>query len=144
MPPVLSRSVVSDTVKRYGLEPTRLFCQWNSPGKNVGMGCHALLQGIFLTQGSNPYLFCLLHWQACSLPPAHLEGPANALGECPFVVGKRIKANLPVLKLCFPTSLPHAWGLRRTVQDALPESESFKSAQEIMVFDFHQWSIFLK
>ena len=68
MPPVLSRSVVSDTVKRYGLEPTRLFCQWNSPGKNVGMGCHALLQGIFLTQGSNPYLFmspalaCHLEW----------------------------------------------------------------------------------
>ena len=30
-------------------------CQapWNSPGKNVGVDCHALLQGIFLTQGSN-------------------------------------------------------------------------------------------
>ena len=40
----------------------------DSPGKNTGMGCHALLQGIFLTQGSNPHLLCLLHWQACSLP----------------------------------------------------------------------------
>ena len=30
----------------------------DSPGKNAGVGCHALLQGIFLTQGSNP---CLLH-----------------------------------------------------------------------------------
>ena len=30
------------------------------------MGCHVLLQGIFLTQGSNPFL---LHWQADSLPP---------------------------------------------------------------------------
>ena len=29
----------------------------NSPGKNTGVGCHALLQGIFLTQGSNPCLF---------------------------------------------------------------------------------------
>ena len=29
---------------------------WNSPGKNSGMGCHALLQGILLTQGSNPGL----------------------------------------------------------------------------------------
>ena len=29
--------------------------------KNTGMGCHALLQGIFLTQGSNPCLLCLLH-----------------------------------------------------------------------------------
>ena len=33
-------------------------------------GCHALLQGIFQTQGSNPSLLCLLHWQASSLPLA--------------------------------------------------------------------------
>ena len=32
------------------------------------MGCHALLQGVFLTQGLNPRLFCLLHWQTGSLP----------------------------------------------------------------------------
>ena len=32
--------------------PARLLCQWNSPDKNTGVGCHALLQGIFLTQGS--------------------------------------------------------------------------------------------
>ena len=39
----------------------------DSPGKNTGVGCCALLQGIFLTQGSSPYL---LHWQAGSLPLA--------------------------------------------------------------------------
>ena len=38
--------------------------------KNTAVGCHALLQGIFLTQGSNPYLLPLLHWQAGSLPLA--------------------------------------------------------------------------
>ena len=37
-------------------------------GKNTGMSCYALLQGIFLTQGSNPCLICLLHWQVGSLP----------------------------------------------------------------------------
>ena len=37
-------------------------------GKNTGVGCHFLLQGIFLTQGSNPRLLCLLHWQMGSLP----------------------------------------------------------------------------
>ena len=37
-------------------------------GKNTGVGCHTLLQGIFLTQGLNPQLLCLLHWQAGSLP----------------------------------------------------------------------------
>ena len=31
-------------------------------------GCHALLQGIFPTQGCNPHPLCLLHWQAGSLP----------------------------------------------------------------------------
>ena len=38
------------------------------PGKNTGVGCHAFLQGIFLTQESYPCLLCLLHWQAGSLP----------------------------------------------------------------------------
>ena len=34
----------------------QLLCPWHSPGKNTGVGCHFLLQGIFLTQGSNPGL----------------------------------------------------------------------------------------
>ena len=34
---------------------------WDSPGKNAGVGCHALLQGIFLTQGSNPRLSGLMY-----------------------------------------------------------------------------------
>ena len=42
----------------------------NSPGKNTGMGCRFLRQGIFPTQGSNPRLLCLLHCQAGSLPLA--------------------------------------------------------------------------
>ena len=40
----------------------------DSPGKNTGVGCHIFVQWIFLTQGSNPHLLCLLHWQAGSLP----------------------------------------------------------------------------
>ena len=39
-----------------GLEPTRLLRPWDSPGKNTGVGYHFLLQGIFLTQGSNQHL----------------------------------------------------------------------------------------
>ena len=39
-----------------------------SQGKNTGVGCLFLLQGIFLTQGSNPSLLRLLHWQVDSLP----------------------------------------------------------------------------
>ena len=50
--------------------PARLLCPWDSLGNNTGVGCHALLQGIFLTQGLNPGLLCLQHWQTCSLPLA--------------------------------------------------------------------------
>ena len=47
-----------------------LLCPWDSPGKNTGVGCHSLLEGIFLTQVSNPHLLHLLHWEADSLPLA--------------------------------------------------------------------------
>ena len=54
-------SVVSDSLGPYGLWPVRLLCPWDSPGKNIRVSCHALLQGIFPTQGLNPHLLCLLH-----------------------------------------------------------------------------------
>ena len=38
---------------RHGLEPTRLLCPWNYPDKKIGVGCHFLLQEIFLTQELN-------------------------------------------------------------------------------------------
>ena len=40
----------------HGLRPARLLYPWDSPGKNTGVGCHFLLQGIFPTQESNPGL----------------------------------------------------------------------------------------
>ena len=45
------------------------FCPWGFPGKNTGVNCHFLLQGLFLTQGSN---LSFLHWQAGSLPLSRL------------------------------------------------------------------------
>ena len=56
----------------HGLQPARLLCPWNFPGKSTGVGCHFLLQVIFLTQGLNPYL---LHWQADPLPLSHRGSP---------------------------------------------------------------------
>ena len=41
-----------------------LLCPWDFSGKNTGVGCHALLQGIFLTQGFNPCLLYILPWEA--------------------------------------------------------------------------------
>ena len=47
----VSHSAMSDSVRPHGLQPTRLLCPWGSPGKDTGVGCHALLQGVFPTQG---------------------------------------------------------------------------------------------
>ena len=47
---------------------TRLLRPWDFPNKNTGVGCQFLLQGNFPTQGSNPHLLSLLHWQVHSLP----------------------------------------------------------------------------
>ena len=43
-------------------------CLWNFPGKNTGVGCHFLLQGILPILGSNLYLLHFLHWQVSALP----------------------------------------------------------------------------
>ena len=49
-------------------------CPWNFPGKNTGVDCHFLLQGIFPAQGTNLCLLCLLLCQTDSLP---LAPPGN-------------------------------------------------------------------
>ena len=56
------------TVLRPLLQPTRLCCPWDFPGKITGVACHFLQHEIFLTQGLN---LSLLHWQTDSLPPSH-------------------------------------------------------------------------
>ena len=43
------------TLRPHGLEPTRLLCPWDSPGKNTGVGCHFLLQ-------NEPVLFIKFQW----------------------------------------------------------------------------------
>ena len=67
-PFMLSHSGMSDSLWPPGLYPAKLLCSWDSPSKNTGVGCHFLLQRIFLTQGSNPdlwlyrwILYCLGH-----------------------------------------------------------------------------------
>ena len=52
----LGHSGMSNSLWPHALQPFRLLCPWDSPGKDTGVGCHALLQGIFPTQGSNPGL----------------------------------------------------------------------------------------
>ena len=78
---------LSDSLRHYGLQPARLFCPWDSLGKNTGVGCYALLQDIFLTQGLNLCLLCLLDWQASSLPlaqPVYLLYPFSPYSYIPL------------------------------------------------------------
>ena len=53
---------------------------WNFPGKNTGVGCHFLLQRIFLTQGLNWRFLHLLHWQAGSFPQVPPGKPWSTIG----------------------------------------------------------------
>ena len=61
--------------------PTKLLSSWDSLGKNTGVGCHALLQGIFLTQGTNS---CLLHCTWILYPLRHL-GREKALNQIIYI-----------------------------------------------------------
>jgi len=71
----------------HGLSPTRLLCPGDSPGKNTRVGCHTLLQGIFLTQGSNPHSLCLLHCRQILYPLSHLGSPIYIL-PCVKQIGR--------------------------------------------------------
>ena len=68
---VVSCSVMSDSSRPPWTVPRQAPLSMGfSPDKNTGVGCHKLLQGIFLTQGLKPRLLHLLHWQVDSLASA--------------------------------------------------------------------------
>ena len=75
----VSHSVVSNFLQPHGLQSARLLCSWDSPGKNTGVGCHSLLQGIFLTQGLNTGL---LH---CRQILYHLKHQGTLLYSLPLI-----------------------------------------------------------
>ena len=73
-------SVVSDSATPWTVAH-QLLCPWNFPGKNTGVGCHFLLQGSSLTQGSKPGLLSLLHWKVDSLPLAPPGNPQTGMNQ---------------------------------------------------------------
>ena len=72
----ISHSAMSDSLWHHGLQPCRLLCSGNSPGKNIGVRSHSLLQGIFLTQGSNSGL---LHWRQIIYCLSHQGMPSKSI-----------------------------------------------------------------
>ena len=73
---LLSRSVVSDPVPPQRRQPTRLPRPWDSPGKNTGVGCHFLLQGMKVKSESEVAQSCptLSDPMDCSLPGSSVHG----------------------------------------------------------------------
>ena len=69
-------SIVSDSVQPHRLQPTRLPCPWDSPGKNTGGGCHFLLQCMKMKSESAVAQSCptLNNPMDCSLPGPSVHG----------------------------------------------------------------------
>ena len=61
---------------------SQLLCPWDFSDKSTGVSWYFLLQGIFPTQGSNPRLLCLLHWQAGSLPAEPTSKYTKVISSC--------------------------------------------------------------
>ena len=94
----------------HGILQARIL-EWKKKKKNVGVGCHFLLQGIFRTQGSNPHLLHLLHWQAGSLPLPWTIHPGD-LSTCasPHLPhGSPTPSCSPPALWAILTPLPHLW-----------------------------------
>ena len=91
---LFSSSFVSDSVQPCGPWPARL-CSCNSPGKNTRVGCHFLLQRLFLTQRSNPHL---LHWQVDSFSLSHWEAPQQRITWHQISVVSRLRNRYVILK----------------------------------------------
>ena len=80
---LLSRSVMSDSVRPHRRQPTRLPHPWDSPGKNTGMGCHFLLQCMKVKSGSEVAQSCptLRDPMDCSLQaPPSMDFPGKSIG----------------------------------------------------------------
>ena len=94
-----SFSVVSDS-----LWPCGLYSPWNSPGQNTGVGSLSLLQGIFLTQGSNPGL-PPCRWILYQLSHKHsaLGRPKHCLNE-KIIFLELLLAPQNLWKKCFKVS----------------------------------------
>ena len=133
---------MSNSLRPHGLSPARLPCLWDSPGKNTGVGYYSLLQGIFLTQGSNPGLLKLLHCRQILYHLATKEAPSVPFQMSQFVPsgGQSIgvSASASVLPMNTQDWFPLGWtgwislqskGLSRVFSNTTVQKHQFFGAQ---------------
>ena len=90
---VPSHSVMFDFLQPHVLSPARLLWPWYFSGKNIRVGCHALHQGIFLTQGLNPYLSL---YRQILYYLSHQGSPSSILSfvKMELIIGGRMVSSL--------------------------------------------------
>ena len=116
------------------------------PRQDTGVGCHALLQGIFTTQGLNSSLSHLLHWWVSSLPVA-ATGRLCSTWEINFIIYEHAELSLaPGRVLCLNDCLPlsfsphwfihHLWFIQ-----GHPSSEPLEGCCLLDMAFVHVWYI---
>ena len=130
-----------------GLQPARLLYPWDFPGKNTGVGCHALLQWIFPTQGSNRVSFvsCIsrqvlyLQRHLCVISSVQLSrsvmsdslrphGPQYVRLPCPSPTPRAYSNSCPLIRWCHPTISSFVIPFSSCLQ-SIPASGSFQVSQ---------------
>ena len=120
---LMSHSVMSDSFATpWTVAHQAPLCPWDSPGKNTGVGCHFLLQGIFPTQGLHLHL---LHWQADSLPLSHQRSPNNTC----FIYFIHIK----------PNHFAVHWKLTQYCKSTIPQWKKISS----LILPFHDFPSYM-
>ena len=97
-------TVVSDSSRPHGLQPTRLLCPWDFPDKNNGVGDHFLLQGDLPDPGIEPLSPAL---QADSLPLSHQE--STQLYMCYLILISWSCLTIFFVQLCFRFEIINAF-----------------------------------
>ena len=124
-----SHSVVSDSLLPHGQKPTRLLCPWDFPGKNTGVGCHFLLQGIFPTQVSCIAGRCFNLW---ATREAHQGSPSGKPIKKPMKKAEHQRIDAFEL-WCWIRRLRIPYTARRSNQSVLKEISPEYSLEGFML-----------
>ena len=136
---------MSNSLWPHELQPVKLLCSWAYPGKNTEVGCHFLLQGIFLTQGSNLRLLHLLHWQADSLPVSHQGNPTDFYSLSKWTIKFHFGASFSSTYTKIGTIQRWlAWPLRKDDTQIHEAFHIFKTEKETQMYRTDFWALWEK